>query len=217
MLRYFFVCTTIFASLGFCFTATSYADEIFNSQLEFLAAAGSVMTETFENAPNIGTPGGGGEEMIVFDYFSATSAIPALKIFDSPMSGNFNTTTGGAKYFAIDTDIGHTGSAVTLTFEDSLWAFGLFLIDPEEDYTILINGVDFTVPETGNGTSTYFGIITDTSFSDVEISGVVGADSFSSFDDVSFAAVPEPSSLFVFGFAAGATLVRRQKRSPIGT
>jgi len=190
------------------------ADLVFNLQGDFLAAAGSVMTETFESQPNIGTPGAGAQTMIDFDDFSATSARPALKIFDSPMVGNFNTTPNGAKYLAVDTDVGNTGTTVTLTFQQSLRTFGLFLIDLEEDYTILINGMTYTVLATGNETSTFFGIITDVPFNNVGISSEFETDSFSSFDDVSFGVVPEPSSLLMFGIGMGVLLTQRRKDTP---
>jgi len=168
----------------------------YSDEASFLAAAGLVATEDFEDEPLVGTAGGGAQTLITFDDFTATSTPAALKVLDSPWYGNHNTTAGGAKYLSADTDIGWTSSEVTLAFDYAISAFGLYLIDIEDGVTLTIGGSDYTVPGHGSGGESYFGIIAEDPFATVYMD-MGETDSHSSIDDVSYAAAPCPVDVWV--------------------
>ena len=186
------------------------ADFIFESQSEFVAAAGSLDIETFESSPNIGTEDSGGLLEIIFDDFTASADIEALKIFDTPLFGNGNTTPGGENYLAVDTDIGFTSTDLTLSFDSPIDSLGFFLVDAEEPYTVSIDGSEFSIGGFGDGSVSYFGIIADSPFGSITIAST-GTDSFSSIDDVSYGnSIPEPSSCLIICIVAAAFLKRKQ-------
>ncbi|MHC4427380.1 MAG: hypothetical protein ACYS0D_02095, partial [Planctomycetota bacterium] len=173
------------ACLGFACSDAMAGDQIFDNQADFFDAAGTLATETFEDEPTIGTPGGGAQAMIELDDFTATSEPPALKILDAPFVGNHNTTPGGVKYLSADTDLGGVDSDVTFTFDTSLTEFGMYITDNEGGIEIIINNVSHIVPSAGDGSEQYFAIISETAFSVVFID-IQNGDSHTSFDDVSY-------------------------------
>ena len=191
-------------------TCNVQADQTFSSQVDFLGAAGAVTTETFENSPNVGSPGSGAMEMLIFDLFEVTSNPPALKVFDLPMFGNFNTTPGGTRYLAADTDYGEREADLTFSFNSPVRSFGFFLIDADADHTVEVHSSEFVVPGLGDGSVAYFGIVADQPFTNVIVNGGF-EDSFFSIDDVSIGSVPEPSSAIVTIGVLCFAAVRRKK------
>lgn len=164
----------------------------FNDQGDFLAAAGPVTTEDFEDEPVVGSCASGGQVALSFDHFDAAASLPALKVLDTDCgNGNHNTTPGGTKQLSADTDLGGVSADVTFSFNTSVHAFGLFLIDAEGGSTqITINGNSYLVPPTGNGGQAYFGILSDVAITTVDFAIVDGSDSHYSFDDVAYGAGP---------------------------
>jgi len=182
------------------------------SQADFYAAAGpdSLLLEDFEDEPTIGTGDDGAQALITLDDFIASSTPSALKILDEPFVGNHNTTPAGQKYLSADTDISYTSAEVTLTFDEPITAFGLYLVDVEEFVNVTIAGATYIVQDNGNGGESYFGIISPTPFTTVHLD-MGTTDSHTSMDDVAY--TPEPASLFLLG--SGALLMlgkRRQQR-----
>jgi hypothetical protein len=159
--------------------------QVFDNLADFFAAAGAVTTEDFEDEPLVGDPNGGAVSSLTFDDFTAESVPASLKILNVEAFGNHNTTPGGAKYLSADTDVGGTSGDLTYTFTSPLTALGLFLIDIEGAIEITVNGVTYPVPSTASGGEAYFGIVTDASFSTIDIISP-GNDSHYSMDDVSY-------------------------------
>jgi hypothetical protein len=167
---------------------------IFDNQADFLAAAGSVTTEDFEDEPLVGDCSSGAQTFLSFDHFDATATPAALKVLGVDCgNGNHNTTPGGFKYLSADTDLGGVSAFVTLSFNTFLHAFGLYLIDIEAgggSVELTINGVPYLVPGGPNGGESYFGIVSPVSFTDIEIAIVSGSDSHYSLDDIAYGAGP---------------------------
>lgn len=164
---------------------------IFDNQAEFLAAAGSAVTEDFEDEPLVGACTGGAQTLISFDHFDASASPPALKVLAVDCgNGNHNTTPGGVNYLSADTDQGGVSADVTLSFYTSLHAFGLYLIDIESDVQLTINGTPYLVPAGVNGGESYFGIVSPVAFTTIDIAIVSGFDSHYSLDDVAYGSGP---------------------------
>ncbi|MHC4429743.1 MAG: hypothetical protein ACYS0D_14250 [Planctomycetota bacterium] len=159
--------------------------QVFDNQADFFAAAGSLTIEDFEDEPLVGDPSSGGVAMLTFDDFTATCDPPALKLLDVESVGNHNTTPGGIKYLGVDTDIGGVNGDVTHTFDFPLTALGMFMIDIEGSLELTINGVVYPIPSTTSGGEAYFGIVSSTPFTTVDITSP-GNDSFYSMDDVAY-------------------------------
>lgn len=173
---------------------------IFDDQDNFLAAAGVVFIEDFEAEPVTSNCSSGALPSISFDAFTAASAPQSLKILDTPCFGNHNTTPGGSLFLSADTDVGNTPADVILTFDFSINAFGLFLIDLEDDIILTILGNAYVVPAGGDGSEAYFGIVTSELFQVIELE-VAGDDSHNSFDDIAFSV----DLIFADGFESGNT------------
>jgi hypothetical protein len=201
-------------------THAAIAANLVYEEAGFLAEARGVVVETFEDEPNSGTPGAGGVTSIVFDGFTATASLPALKIFDSPQFGHDNTTPGGAKYLAVDTDLGSVSASVELAFDPPVHAVGFYLIgtDPGPS-TVVLDGVAYPVAATGFDGNGYLGVLSNAPFTTLSITPDA-VDSFWSLDDVALGLDPSPQRFDVFfdpaSFlaAAGATSVEDFEAAP---
>ncbi len=160
---------------------------IFNDQAAFLAAAGPVTTQTFEDEPSSGLCDSGGLTVLGVDGFLATANPAALKLLREPCFGNHNTTPGGQKYLSADTDLGLFSAEVMFVFNQYITSLGLFLIDL--DISILevtVNGVSYPVNPHGDGGQSYFGIVGASPFTYATFRVVTEVDSHYSFDDVAY-------------------------------
>jgi len=168
------------------------------SEAAFLAEAEGVVFETFEDEPNSGTSGGGGVDQIVFDGFTASATLPALKVFDTPLFGHENTTPGGSKYLSIDTDVGGVSATATLTFDPPVYAVGFYMIggDPGPS-TIELDGVSYPLAEAGFDGNAYIGLLSNTPFTTLVIRPD-SVDSFWSLDDIALGLDPSPQQFDVF-------------------
>jgi len=196
----------VFAGAALATGTIIQADTVFDNQADFFAAVGAVVTEDFESYTP-GDPSGGAVSFMDFGTFSATSDPAALKILSGDFFGNHNTTPGGSQYLSADTDIGGVSADVTLTFDEPVFAFGLYLVDAEDGGFIHI-GNDFHPFAGGpDGVETYFGIISDTPFTTITIDAG-DTDSHWSMDDVSYA-VPAPGSIAALLIGLGSIRRRR--------
>ena len=160
---------------------------VFSDEVEFLAAAGAVVKENFEDNFTTADCDSGALSVIPLNHFTATSDIPALKLLAQDCFGNHNTTADGLKYLGADTDVSGVSAAVAFDFVQPLNAFGLFLVDL--DFAILnvtVNGVAYPVPENGDGGVSYFGIVSPDPFTNVTFQIVTAFDAHYSFDDLAY-------------------------------
>lgn len=183
------------------------ATMIFEDQASFLSAVGYVVTEDFEDELP-GDPDHGALSLMTFDDFTVTSSPEAIKVLDVKWFGNYNTTPDGDKYLSADTDIGYQCSEVTITFDYALSALGFYVIDVEDFVDITIDGSVYRVLGHGDGGKSYFGIISDSTFSVVHMD-MGETDSHTSMDD--FAYIPEPATIGLLGFGCLGLLRRRKK------
>jgi hypothetical protein len=161
---------------------------IFDNQAAFLAAAGPVATETFEDEPSTALCDGLGLAVLAVDDFLSTSNVVAMKLLREPCFGNHNTTPGGLKYLGADTELGAVSAEVMFVFNQPISALGLFLIDLDlAVLEVTINGVSYPVPPNGDGGESYFGIVGALPFTAATFRIVTGTDSHYSFDDVAYA------------------------------
>ncbi len=171
--------------------------DVFFDEVSYLAAAGAVVVEDFEDEPTSGTPGGGALTSIDFSSLTASSTPAAVKLLDAPTANVYNTTPGGAKYLVFDTDLGNTGSIGVLTFTEPVGGVGLVLVDVDRidqvagEVTISVPGFEYPILPTPPGGQTYFGILADPPLSSLEISPDA-FDSLWSVDDVAVARVAAP-------------------------
>ena len=172
---------------------------VFNDQAAFLAAAGAVTTETFEDDASSGVCDGFGLTLRSEADFLATSNVLALKLLREPCFGNHNTTPGGQKYLSADTEIGDVSADVMFIFNQPITALGLFLVDLDSALLeVTINGVSYPVPAHGDAGESYFGLVGAFPFTSATFHIAAGVDSHYSFDDVAYSlsgpVSTEPSS-----------------------
>jgi hypothetical protein len=163
----------------------------FDNQADFLAAAGAVTTEDFEDEPVVGDCSTGGVSNLSVTDFSVASSVPALKLLNIPCFGNHNTTPGGAQYLSMDTDVGGVGADIMIVLDNPSTAFGLYLIDLESaSIEVVINGSSYVVPPNSDGGESYFGIIDPAGFTTVGMNQLNATDSHWSVDDVAYGGGP---------------------------
>jgi hypothetical protein len=202
--------------------------DVFFDRPAYLAAAGAVVVEDFEDEANSGTPGGGALAAIDLDAFTASSTPAAVKVLDATLLGAHNTTPGGAKFLAFDTDQGNVGSVGVLSFHAPTPGVGLVLVDVEqvnlavEQVTVSLPGFDYPLMLTPPGGETYFAVLASPSLESIQIAPDA-ADSLWNIDDVELAVAPPQvpalssggalllwTSLAAIGSASG--IVQRRRR-----
>lgn len=163
--------------------------QVFTDRAAFLAAAGAVVQETFEDDASTALCDGGALPVLAFDDFTATSDPAALKLLREPCFGNANTTPGGQKYLGADTDVGGVSADVMFVFGNFLTALGMDLIDLDAaDLDVSAAGGMWTVPANGDGGVSFFGIVSSAPFNLMSFRVVAGVDAHYSFDDLAYAA-----------------------------
>jgi hypothetical protein len=169
--------------------------DVFFDRASYLAAAGTVVVEDFEDEPNSGTPSGGALTAIDFDAFTASSTPAAVKVLDATLLGAHNTTPAGAKFLAFDTDQGNVGSVGALSFHTPTPGVGLFLVDVEqvdlavEEVTVSLPGFDYPLMLTPPGGETYFAVLANPPLESIQIAPD-SADSLWNIDDVALVIAP---------------------------
>lgn len=162
--------------------------QVFTDRAAFLAAAGSVVHETFEDDASTALCDGPGAPVLAFDDFTVTSAPAALKLQREPCFGNHNTTPGGQKYLGADTEIADVSADVMLVFGGFLTALGLDVVDLDvATLEIVAAGGTWSVPPNGDGGESFFGLVSSAPFNVAMLHVASGADSHYSVDELAFA------------------------------
>jgi hypothetical protein len=194
------------ALIGLVVAAAS-ADQVFDDEGLFLAAAGAVLIEDVEDEALVGTPDGGGVNSIAVDDFVARSiGGDGMKILGEEWYGNQNHTPGGLKYLSVDSDQAGVSFDSVLTFDYRIVDFGVWFNDIESGGSVLVNGTTYPVAASGDGGFTFFGIVSDSPIETITLDAGDG-DSHWSFDDIYYS-VPEPTGLLLIGL--GALALRRR-------
>jgi len=186
----------------------------------------TVFTEDFEYPVAVtGDQNSVGVDYMSFSGFDVSSGLLSLKVMDDPFipgripqdTGNHNTTAGGYNFLSADTNQINVGDYMLMSFSQPIYAFGVYLIDIESGGMVTAGGSSFSVSSTPNGGDTFFGLVSDTPFTTVNLN-LGGSDSNWSVDDVHFAStpvVPEPVSTVLFlaggSVLAGRRFMRRRK------
>ena len=108
------------------------ADTMYFNEATFLAAAGAVNYEDFEDETVTGTPySSTGSTSITFSYFTATARTRIVNVFNVAQSGNANIVpVGGTKYLGVNPDF--VPHAVTLQFPSPIRSLGFYYRDINE-------------------------------------------------------------------------------------
>lgn len=235
-----FASTPTFFS-GIDSTASSISD-LNNSktaQTNFLAAAGTVTTETFEGVNMGGTHAvdvlNGFSDGALSISFGGTSAahvydegISTEQPGNSAQNNGFNTTAGGSKYIFVEPTAGKTATT-TFSFTKSVDAFGLYVTGLGNN-SLTLNATfndgtqhAFTVTGTATkGGAEYFGFVDK----GAQVSNVTFTENTTSstrdrysIDDISYQASPTPEAgtLAILATALGGMMFfsSRRKRSSI--
>ena len=202
---------TAFFGLLVCqiLTASSLHAQLtpYTDRTTFEAAAGTTIVETFDS-------------FATEDAFH-TNAVDAGDFTisaDAPINGSYNFIDRSQNGFQ-DTwaDVnGTTAMNVFLnknrklifTFDTAITAFGADFRDINELQSrvdFLINGESVTPSVYGDDTTNFFGIISDTEFTVLEIDAAYGQNDNFGVDNVTYsmASVPEPKSIALLSIAAG--------------
>ena len=212
-MRFVHLATASALSLVLTTAANAATFTIYTDRTAFLAAAGQVSVQSFEQVPDQ-TISNGSADLGGFTLTDAHSnRIPGgIRIG----GGSPGTTVNGTRYAelsAFDAPELNLIGLATLTFDTGVRAFGANFASGSVNLVQLkIGGESFVrqVPFP-NG---FFGVISDEAFAAVTVTAPPGSGTFVSFDNVTFssAAVPEPASwaLMIAGFAAVGAAARRR-------
>lgn len=167
--------------------------------------SGPISTETFDNDITHA-------DVITFDNGVTSTASPAGSVFGNLVSsGEFNGSVDSANSPL-------TPDFLTFDFGGPIIAFGadFGLLDPLET-TLNIGSLTFfaSLHSRIGGPDGFFGLVSDTAFSDVVLYNLGGNDFFT-MDNMSTvsATVPEPTTLALFGLSlAGLGMVLRHRKT----
>jgi hypothetical protein len=186
------------------FPGASSAVNLVFDETTFLGLAENATTEDFEAVGLSGTPDGGALAAIDIGDFTVSSSPAAVKVLDTTIAGNHNTTLGGAQYLALDTDMANVAGDVTLSFDVPVYSVGFYLISIDHvtlltpnPVMIVVDGVEYPILTTPTDGETYVGILSDSTFSTVLIFADP-ADSFWSLDDLSYSTSGPGDDMDVF-------------------
>ena len=196
----------------------------FTNRAAWEAAAGGLpsINETFNSFVNdTGVP-------VDVGPFTISSTEPETFIDAPPV--DTNTNVNGTSFVFTRLDVIGGDELVTFTFDSPVFSWGAdlrpFPGDAGETFNVaLSNGATTTLTLPATSTAAFRGFISDTSFTSVTFSttAALSLDGFTDFgaDNVSahtslVAAVPEPTSLTMFGLGAmgcAAAALRRRQRA----
>jgi hypothetical protein len=188
----------------------------FTDHSAFLAAVGSTSVESFEGlaaSPRSTNP-------INTALFTVTPDPGLIGILDGPAGGNGAFATDGTKFLLSYRENLPAGT-LHFVLTAPTTAFGLFIIDNAEiDGLVSLHtnvgeaASEVTAlqapPILSNGNVAFFGFTQSTPFTDVFLTST-GIDDSYGIDQVTVAAVPEPSTL-IFGLAGVAPVLWMRRR-----
>jgi PEP-CTERM motif len=211
---------------------TEAATITYTNLAAFQTAAGLTTLENFASSTPFNTTGAFGPTS--YAGFSLTGNgngnnigvhSGAVTSDNTPIPASFT----GQQFFGFGNAAGGVISPIVFTFASPITAFGFdwFNTDVTDQYTLSINGINysgppFTVTTSSTATSGFFGVVSDTPFSTASIFNQFngGFISDEGFDNVrtsaaaTAATVPEPSTLvLVLGGLVGTLRVARRYRS----
>ena len=102
------------------FPSANAVTQIFDSEADFLLAAGPLFLEDLETTPLVGNS----LPMLAFDGFRAVTVPAALKVLDTPESGNHSISAFGPNYLAIFSPSLLMPAHLTLEFEPAVNKLG---------------------------------------------------------------------------------------------
>ena len=190
------------------------ATTIFTDRSLFLAAAGTIQTETFNSySTNISLEGTTLDTgLLTVDGTASTFlSIDAL-------TGSYSPGDGTSYLLGL----GFTGESIMFTFNSPIKSFGLDMYavnDEIERSRIIINGITYTLPTVATLVASFFGIVSDDEFSSVQLLAVAGEQA--GYDNVTFGSpspVPIPAALPLLAAGLGAMgfMGWRRKRKAAG-
>ncbi|NBZ89872.1 PEP-CTERM sorting domain-containing protein [Stagnihabitans tardus] len=204
-------CLAIAAS--FAAGASQAATTSFTDELLFGLAAGSLTTETFSGA-TLGTSLHGTVDFGPFSTtLNSTVTGSGFNVIANPGLNAVGMNGTNLQFGLLD------GETLTITFDTAITAFGAIFAavnnDNTQRSTFSGGGTTDWLPTTPGAFSSFFGIVSDTAFTSITITGLAPSEGFG-IDDLRFASatpVPVPASgLLLAGVAlAGGWMARRRK------
>lgn len=168
------------------------AVDLFDDPAPFLAQAGTLGIEDFEDEAPVGTLDGPGVDSLQLDTLRLLSDREALKIAPFPVAGNHNVTPGGSRYVAADTGSFLESAAIRIQFDAPVTSFGFWATDLDSGLFVRVNNISYLMASNGNGGESFFGLISDAPFTSVDLT-IQSQDGQYSLDDIYFGGPCVPS------------------------
>ncbi len=209
--------TTALALTLTCGYASAATLSVFTDRALFEAAlSGTVETEDFE----------GPDADIPFGASSATIGKLTISADDNG-SGMYNKVDTPPVFPEVDGNGSNAlniftldGSNASIAFEDPVFAFGADFFNFNDDFLrtqIGVLGEVISPPSTDDNTLSFFGILSDTAFSQIDFlaldNDVFGVDNVTTADAPSITAVPVPASFPLLLLGLGGLLLIGRRRS----